>query len=200
MLIEVVVAPEIDEAALEYLGRKRLLRALATGGMPDPQAPGMAFRSLSGGFLLQERDRAMADAAALRVVTKRAPTAAELADLLFADRVAKHVKSNAIVFAKGGATVAIGGGQPSRVDSVRIAVLRAAAIGHAGGLSEPLTAGSVVASDAFYPFADGLEEAIRAGATAALQPGGSRRDAEVIAAADEAGIAMVFTGLRHFRH
>ena len=200
LLIEVVVAPEIDEAALEYLGRKRLLRVLATGGMPDPQAPGMAFRSLSGGFLLQERDRAMADAAALRVVTKRAPTAAELADLLFADRVAKHVKSNAIVFAKGGATVAIGGGQPSRVDSVRIAVLRAAAIGHAGGLSEPLTAGSVVASDAFYPFADGLEEAIRAGATAALQPGGSRRDAEVIAAADEAGIAMVFTGLRHFRH
>ncbi len=200
LLIEVVVAPEIDEAALEFLGRKRLLRVLATGGMPDPQAPGMAFRSLSGGFLLQERDRAMADAAAPRVVTKRAPTAAELADLLFADRVAKHVKSNAIVFAKGGATVAIGGGQPSRVDSVRIAALRAAAIGHAGGLSEPLTAGSVVASDAFYPFADGLEEAIRAGATAALQPGGSRRDAEVIAAADAAGIAMVFTGLRHFRH
>jgi phosphoribosylaminoimidazolecarboxamide formyltransferase / IMP cyclohydrolase len=200
LLIEVVIAPEIDGAALEFLGRKRLLRVLATGGMPDPKALGMTFRSLSGGFLLQERDRIMADAAGLKLVTKRAPTAAEIADLLFADTVAKHVKSNAIVFAKGGATVAIGGGQPSRVDSVRIAALRAAAIGRAAGLATAPTVGSVVASDAFYPFADGLEEAIRAGATAAIQPGGSRRDAEVIAAADKAGIAMVFTGLRHFRH
>jgi phosphoribosylaminoimidazolecarboxamide formyltransferase / IMP cyclohydrolase len=200
LLIEVVIAPAIDDAALEFLGRKRLLRVLVTGGMPDPLAPGMDFRSLSGGFLVQERDRAMADAGALKVVTKRAPSAAEIADLLFADTVAKHVKSNAIVFAKGGATVAIGGGQPSRVDSVRIAALRAAAIGSAAGLAEAPTVGSVVASDAFYPFADGLEEAIRAGAMAAIQPGGSRRDAEVVAAADQAGIAMVFTGLRHFRH
>ena len=200
LLIEVVIAPEIDDDALKFLGRKRLLRVLATGGMPDPGAPGMTFRSLNGGFLLQERDRVTVDAATLKVVTQRAPTEAEIADLLFADTVAKHVKSNAIVFAKAGATVAIGSGQPSRVDSVRIAALRAAAIGRAAGPTNAPTVGSVIASDAFFPFADGLEEAIRAGATAAIQPGGSRRDAEVIAAADKAGMAMVFTGLRHFRH
>ena len=136
----------------------------------------------------------------LKVVTKRAPSEAEIADLLFADTVAKHVKSNAIVFAKGHATVGIGAGQPSRVDSVKIAAMKAAEMGRAAGLSEPPTRGSVVASDAFYPFADGLEAAIAAGATAAIQPGGSRRDAEVIAAADRAGIAMAFTGIRHFRH
>jgi phosphoribosylaminoimidazolecarboxamide formyltransferase / IMP cyclohydrolase len=200
LLIEVVIAPAVDDAALEFLGHRRLLRVLATGGMPDPKAPAMNFRSLSGGFLVQERDRVMAGAADLKVVTRRAPTPAEIVDLLFADTVAKHVKSNAIVFAKDGATVAIGSGQPSRVDSVRIAAVRAAALGRAAGVTEPLTVGSVVASDAFYPFADGLEEAIGAGATAAIQPGGSRRDAEVIAAADKAGIAMVFSGLRHFRH
>ena len=136
----------------------------------------------------------------LKVVTKRAPTEAEIADLLFADTVAKHVKSNAIVFARGGATVGIGAGQMSRVDSVRIAAQKAAEAAANAGLPEPPTRGSVVASDAFYPFADGLEAAIAAGATAAIQPGGSRRDAEVIAAADAAGIAMVFTGVRHFRH
>jgi phosphoribosylaminoimidazolecarboxamide formyltransferase / IMP cyclohydrolase len=200
LLIEVVIAPEIDDAALEFLGRKRLLRLLVTGGMPDPAAPGRMFRSLAGGFLVQASDHVMVAPANLKVVTKRAPTPAEIADLLFADRVAKHVKSNAIVFAKDGATVAIGGGQPSRVDSVKIAALRAAEIGRAAGLAQSPTIGSVVASDAFYPFADGLEAAIRAGATAAIQPGGSRRDGEVTAAADQAGIAMVFTGLRHFRH
>ncbi|HTV88933.1 MAG TPA: bifunctional phosphoribosylaminoimidazolecarboxamide formyltransferase/IMP cyclohydrolase [Stellaceae bacterium] len=200
LLIEVVIAPEIDVAALQFLGRKRLLRLLVTGGMPDRQASEMGFRSLAGGFLVQEGDHATAAPDRLNTVTKRAPTAAEAADLLFADRVAKHVKSNAIVFAKNGATVAIGGGQPSRVDSVRIAALRAAAIGRAAGLPQSPTVGSVVGSDAFFPFADGLEAAIAAGATAAIQPGGSRRDSEVIAAADAAGIAMVFTGLRHFRH
>jgi phosphoribosylaminoimidazolecarboxamide formyltransferase/IMP cyclohydrolase len=149
---------------------------------------------------VQERDRVSVEAAALRVVTKRAPSEREIADLLFADTVAKHVKSNAIVFARDAATVAIGAGQMSRVDSVRIAAIKAAEISANAGLAEPATWGSVVASDAFYPFADGLEAAIAAGATAAIQPGGSRRDAEVIAAADAAGIAMVFTGIRHFRH
>jgi phosphoribosylaminoimidazolecarboxamide formyltransferase/IMP cyclohydrolase len=158
------------------------------------------FLSLSGGFLVQERDRVAAGRADLKVVTQRTPTEAEIADLLFADTVAKHVKSNAIVFARGGATVGIGAGQMSRVDSVRIAAQKAADAAEAAGLTEPLTRGSVVASDAFYPFPDGLEAAIAAGATAAIQPGGSRRDAEVTAAADRAGIAMVFTGLRHFRH
>jgi phosphoribosylaminoimidazolecarboxamide formyltransferase/IMP cyclohydrolase len=155
---------------------------------------------LSGGLLIQARDRVTATPDMLKVVTKRAPTEAEIVDLLFADTVAKHVKSNAIVFAKDHATVGIGAGQPSRVDSVKIAAAKAIEMGRAAGLSEPPTRGAVVASDAFYPFADGLEAAITAGATAAIQPGGSRRDAEVIAAADKAGIAMVFTGIRHFRH
>ena len=156
--------------------------------------------SLSGGLLVQQRDRVTATRDMLKVVTKRTPSDSEIVDLLFADTVAKHVKSNAIVFVKNGATVGIGAGQPSRVDSVKIAAAKAVEMGRAAGLSEPPTRGSVVASDAFYPFADGLEEAIKAGATAAIQPGGSRRDAEVIAAADAAGIAMVFTGIRHFRH
>jgi phosphoribosylaminoimidazolecarboxamide formyltransferase/IMP cyclohydrolase len=151
-------------------------------------------------LLIQERDRLTATRDMLKVVTKRAPTEAEIADLLFADTVAKHVKSNAIVFARGGATVGIGAGQMSRVDSARIAAQKAADTGANAGLPGPPTLGSVVASDAFYPFADGLEEAIKAGATAAIQPGGSRRDDEVIAAADAAGMAMVFTGTRHFRH
>ena len=156
--------------------------------------------SLSGGLLIQERDRVTATRDMLKVVTKRAPTETEITDLLFADTVAKHVKSNAIVFAKDHATVGIGAGQPSRVDSVKIAAAKAVEMGRAAGLSEPPTRGAVVASDAFYPFADGLEAAIAAGATAAIQPGGSRRDPEVIAAADQAGMAMVFTGIRHFRH
>jgi phosphoribosylaminoimidazolecarboxamide formyltransferase / IMP cyclohydrolase len=200
LAVEVVIAPAIDDAALEFLGRKRLLRLLVTGGLPDPTAPGRTLRSLAGGLLVQEQDRIAVGRDQLRVVTRRAPSEAEVADLLFADRVAKHVKSNAIVFARGGATVGIGAGQMSRVDSARMAAMKAADAAKAAGLPEPLTHGSVVASDAFYPFADGLDEAIRAGATAAIQPGGSRRDAEVIAAADQAGIAMVFTGLRHFRH
>jgi len=191
--LEVIIAPEIDEAAAAILARRQAVRVLAAGGMPDPAAPGRGLRSLAGGLLVQERDRSAAAADALQVVTKRAPTQEEIADLLFADRVAKHVKSNAIVLAKNGATVGIGAGQPSRVDSVKIAVAKAAEFGLP-------TRGAVLASDAFFPFADGLEAAIAAGITAAIQPGGSRRDAEVIAAADAAGIAMVFSGLRHFRH
>jgi phosphoribosylaminoimidazolecarboxamide formyltransferase/IMP cyclohydrolase len=200
IFVEVVIAPEAEPAACEILARKPLVRLLVTGGMPDPKAPGWMARSLSGGLLIQERDRVSATRDTLKVVTKRAPSAAEIADLLFADTVAKHVKSNSIVFAKDQATVGIGAGQPSRVDSVKIAAMKAAEMGRAAGSAEPPTVGSVVASDAFYPFADGLEAAIAAGATAAIQPGGSRRDAEVIAAADQAGMAMVLTGIRHFRH
>jgi phosphoribosylaminoimidazolecarboxamide formyltransferase/IMP cyclohydrolase len=193
IFVEVVIAPDAEPAACEILGRRSTLRLLLTGSLPDPKAPGRTFRSVAGGLLVQERDGATVGADALKVVTRRAPTEAEITELLFADTVAKHVKSNAIVFARGGATIGIGAGQPSRVDSVKIAAAKAKEM----GLD---TSGSVVASDAFYPFADGLEAAIRAGATAAIQPGGSRRDAEVIAAADAAGIAMVFTGIRHFRH
>ncbi|HEX5318404.1 MAG TPA: bifunctional phosphoribosylaminoimidazolecarboxamide formyltransferase/IMP cyclohydrolase [Stellaceae bacterium] len=193
LFVEVVIAPEISPEAAATLASKRNLRVLATGGMPDPKAPGQTLRSVAGGLLVQERDRVSATADALKIVTKRAPTPAEIADLLFADTVAKHVKSNAIVFAKDGATIGIGAGQPSRVDSVKIAAAKA-------GAFKLSTQGSVLASDAFFPFADGLEAAIAAGITAAIQPGGSRRDDEVIAAADKAGIAMVFSGLRHFRH
>ncbi|MCS6892546.1 MAG: bifunctional phosphoribosylaminoimidazolecarboxamide formyltransferase/IMP cyclohydrolase [Rhodovarius sp.] len=197
---EVVVAPQAEEAALAILARKRNLRLLLTGGMPDPAAPGMVLRSVAGGFLLQTRDAGRIAPAALRVVTRRPPTERELADLIFAFQVAKHVKSNAIVYARDGATVGIGAGQMSRVDACRIAAWKAAEAARAAGLSAPLTEGSVVASDAFFPFADGLEAAAAAGATAVIQPGGSLRDAEVIAAADAAGMAMVFTGMRHFRH
>jgi phosphoribosylaminoimidazolecarboxamide formyltransferase/IMP cyclohydrolase len=193
IFVEVVIAPDAEPAACEILATRSSLRFLLTGRLPDPSAPGWTCRSVAGGLLVQERDRVAAGADALRVVTRRAPTDAEIADLLFADTIAKHVKSNAIVFARGGATIGIGAGQPSRVDSVKIAAAKAVETGLE-------TRGSVVASDAFYPFADGLEAAIRAGITAAIQPGGSRRDAEVIAAADAAGIAMVFTGIRHFRH
>ena len=200
LFVEVVIAPEVDEAAASLLGRRTALRLLAAGGMPDPAAPGMIFRSLAGGFLVQGRDRIVATPQDLKTVTKRPPTPAEIADLIFADTVAKHVKSNAIVFAKDGATVGIGAGQPSRVDSVRIAVAKAGDMQRAAGLPESPTRGAVLASDAFFPFADGLEAAIAAGVTAVIQPGGSRRDDEVIAAADKADIAMVFTGLRHFRH
>ena len=158
------------------------------------------MKSVAGGLLVQTRDNAVVDDLELKVVTKRAPTAAEMADLRFAFRVAKHVKSNAIVYAKDGATVGIGAGQMSRVDSSRIAAQQGRGCAEAAGLAEPLTKGSVVASDAFFPFADGLLSAIEAGATAVIQPGGSMRDDEVIAAADQHGIAMVFTGTRHFRH
>ncbi len=197
---EVIVAPDAEPEACAALARKKNLRLLLTGGVPDPAAPGMMVRSVAGGLLVQTRDAGHVDAAALRVVTRRAPTEAERADLLFAFTVCKHVKSNAIVYARDGATVGIGAGQMSRVDSARIAAAKAAEAAVAAGLAEPLTQGSVVASDAFFPFADGLQAAVAAGATAVIQPGGSMHDPEVIAAADETGIAMVFTGMRHFRH
>ena len=200
ILTEVIIAPDADAAAKATVARRKNLRLLLAGGMPDASASGLTFRSLSGGFLAQTRDAGRVERQDLRVVTRRAPTEAELADLLFAFRVCKHVKSNAIVYAKDHATVGIGAGQPSRVDSARIGAWKAEAAATAAGLGAPLTHGSVVASDAFFPFADGLEAAIAAGATAVIQPGGSVRDAEVIAAADAAGVAMVFTGMRHFRH
>ena len=200
LFAEVVIAPEIEPTAREALQRKTALRVLVAGGMPDPAAAGMTLRSLAGGYLLQTRDNGRVGAADLKTVTKRAPTAGELEDLLFAFRVAKHVKSNAIVYAKAGATVGIGAGQMSRVDSSRIAAWKAAESGKAAGLAESPAKGSVVASDAFFPFADGLLAAVEAGATAVIQPGGSIRDPDVIAAADQAGVAMVFTGMRHFRH
>jgi phosphoribosylaminoimidazolecarboxamide formyltransferase/IMP cyclohydrolase len=197
---EVIIAPDATDEAKAILAVKKNLRLLIAGRLPDPRAPGLAARTVSGGFLLQSRDNAVVDDMELRVVTKRAPTNAEFEDLAFAFRVAKHVKSNAIVYARGGATVGIGAGQMSRVDSARIAARKAAEAAQAAGASEPLTSGSVVASDAFFPFADGLLAAAEAGATAVIQPGGSMRDDEVIQAADEAGLAMVFTGHRHFRH
>jgi phosphoribosylaminoimidazolecarboxamide formyltransferase / IMP cyclohydrolase len=197
---EVIIAPDADDDAKAVVARKKNLRLLLTGGMPDPASGGLTFRSLSGGFLTQTRDAGRTRAADVKIVTRRAPTATEMADLLFALRVCKHVKSNAIVYAKDRATVGIGGGQPNRVDSARIAAWKAEQAAKAAGLPERLTEGSVVASDAFFPFADGLQAAIAAGATAVIQPGGSIRDAEVIAAADAGGIAMVFTGMRHFRH
>lgn len=197
---EVVIAPDADDAARAVFAKKKNLRLLLTGGVPDPAAPGMMFKSVAGGFLAQSRDAGRVTEAGLKVVTRRAPSAQELADLLFAFRVCKHVKSNAIIYAKGLATVGIGAGQMNRVESSRIAAWKSEAAAKAAGLPEPLAKGSVVASDAFFPFADGLETAAAAGATAVIQPGGSMRDAEVIAAADAAGLAMVFTGMRHFRH
>jgi phosphoribosylaminoimidazolecarboxamide formyltransferase/IMP cyclohydrolase len=176
------------------------LRLLTTGALPDPRAPGVTFRALAGGFLVQSRDNALTDDLELRVVTKRQPTARELADLKFASKVAKHVKSNAIVYAREGATVGIGAGQMSRVDSARIAAWKSLEAAKAAGEREPLAKGAVVASDAYFPFADGLLAAVEAGATAVIQPGGSMRDREVIEAADANNLAMVFTGVRHFRH
>jgi phosphoribosylaminoimidazolecarboxamide formyltransferase/IMP cyclohydrolase len=200
LFAEVIVAPSVSPAALAVLASKKNLRVLATGTLPDPAAPGLVIKTLAGGFLLQSRDTGRITLDSLKVVTKRHPTNAELADMLFAFRVAKHVKSNAIVYAKDGATVGIGAGQMSRVDSSRIAAWKAGEAASAAKLAAPLTQGSVVASDAFFPFADGMIAAAEAGATAIIQPGGSMRDAEVIAAADERGLAMVFTGIRHFRH
>jgi phosphoribosylaminoimidazolecarboxamide formyltransferase/IMP cyclohydrolase len=197
---EVIIAPDTTDEAAAIVAAKKNLRLLVTGGLPDPRAGGTMVKSVAGGMLVQSRDNAVVDDLELKVVTKRAPTPSEMADLKFAFRVAKHVKSNAIVYAKDGATVGIGAGQMSRVDSSRIAARKALDAAEAAGLAEPLTEGSVVASDAFFPFADGLLSAIEAGATAVIQPGGSMRDDDVIAAADEHGIAMVFTGVRHFRH
>ena len=197
---EVVIAPGASDEAKAIFAAKKNLRLLTTAGLPDPRAGGLAFKQVSGGMLVQDRDNGWLNPADLKVVTKRAPTAAELADLLFAWKVAKHVKSNAIVYVRDGATVGVGAGQMSRVDSTRIAARKSLDMAEALGLAHPLTQGSVVASDAFFPFPDGLLTAAEAGATAVIQPGGSMNDAQVIAAADEAGLAMVFTGMRHFRH
>ncbi len=197
---EVIIAPEADDEAIALIAAKKNLRLLLTRGLPNPRAQGLTFKTVAGGLLVQSRDNAVVDDMDLRVVTKRAPTEQELADMRFAFRVAKHVKSNAIVYAKNGATVGIGAGQMSRVDSSRIAAWKAAEAAKAAGLSQSLAVGSVVASDAFFPFADGLLAAAEAGATAVIQPGGSMRDDDVIKAADEAGLAMVLTGHRHFRH
>ena len=197
---EVVIAPGASDAARSVFAGKKNLRLLTTGALPDAGSPGLVFKQLAGGFLVQDRDAGALVFDDLKVVTKRAPSEAELADMLFAWKIAKHVKSNAIVYVKDGATVGIGAGQMSRIDSTRIAALKSKDMAQALGLAVPLTQGSVVASDAFFPFSDGLIAAAEAGATAIIQPGGSMRDDEVIAAADAAGLAMVFTGQRHFRH
>jgi phosphoribosylaminoimidazolecarboxamide formyltransferase/IMP cyclohydrolase len=190
---EVVIAPDADEDAVALFRKKKNVRLLVTGGLPDPREPGVTFKSVSGGFLVQSRDDARLTPAELKVVTRRAPTEEEVRDMLFAFTIAKHVKSNAIVYAKAGQTLGVGAGQMNRKDSARIAALRAADFGL------DLT-GSACASEAFFPFADGLIQAADAGCTAVIQPGGSVRDEEVIAAADERGLAMVFTGVRVFRH
>jgi phosphoribosylaminoimidazolecarboxamide formyltransferase/IMP cyclohydrolase len=200
LFVEVIVAPEATEEAQAVLAAKKNLRLLVTGGVPDPAARGLSLRTLAGGYLVQDRDAGRIGRAELKLVTKRAPDARELDDLLFAFAVAKHVKSNAIVYARDGATVGIGAGQMSRIDSSRIAAWKAAEGAKAAGEARSRAIGSVVASDAFFPFADGLLAAAEAGVTAVIQPGGSMRDAEVIAAADAQGLAMVFTGMRHFRH
>jgi phosphoribosylaminoimidazolecarboxamide formyltransferase / IMP cyclohydrolase len=197
---EVIIAPEASEDAIKIVAGKKNLRLLVAGGLPDPRAKGLTLKSVAGGLLVQSRDNAIVDEMQLKTVTKRAPSEAELADLRFAFRVAKHVKSNTIVYAKDRATVGIGAGQMSRVDAARIAARKAEDAAKEMKLPAPLTKGSVVASDAFFPFPDGLLVAIEAGATAVIQPGGSVRDDEVIKAADAHNIAMVFTGTRHFRH
>ena len=200
LFVEVIIAPDASAEARAAIGAKKNLRLLLTRDLPTAASPGLTVRSIAGGYLVQTRDSARVRLDDLKVVSKRQPSARELEDLLFAFRVAKHTKSNAIVYARDGATVGIGAGQMSRVDSSRVAALKAADAARQAGLPDPLTLGSVVASDAFFPFADGLITAAEAGATAVIQPGGSVRDAEVIAAADERDLAMVFTGVRHFRH
>ncbi|MCG8442759.1 MAG: bifunctional phosphoribosylaminoimidazolecarboxamide formyltransferase/IMP cyclohydrolase [Caulobacterales bacterium] len=196
---DLVIAPEIDPDALAVLAGRKSVRVLAAGGLPG-RTPGVLPRAIAGGLLVQDRDIAHVDAAGLRIVTRRAPSQSELADMLFAWRVCKHVASNAVVFAKDRATAGIGGGQTSRVDAVKIAARKAEEAAELQSLPQPLTRGAACASDAFFPFADGLMAAAEAGATAVIQPGGSVRDEEVIAAADDAGLAMAFTGVRHFRH
>ena len=197
---EVVIAPSVTDEAREVFAAKKNLRLLECGQLPDPRRPGFAMKTIAGGMLIQSRDAGAVSEANLKVVTKREPTGRELEDCLFAWRVARHVKSNAIVYAKDGATAGIGAGQMNRRDSSRIAAMKAAEAAETYGWAEPRTKGSAVASDAFFPFADGLLAAAEAGATAIIQPGGSIRDDEVIAAADEHDLAMVFTGMRHFRH
>lgn len=200
LFTEVIIAPAVSDEARAIIAAKPNLRLLSVGALPDPRARGITAKTVSGGLLVQSRDNVMVDDLELKVVTKRAPTAQELEDMRFAFRVAKHVKSNAVVYAKNGQTAGIGAGQMSRVDLARIAGIKAEDAARALGLAEPMTRGSAVASEAFLPFADGLLSAISAGATAVIQPGGSMRDAEVIAAADAHDVAMVFTGVRHFRH
>jgi phosphoribosylaminoimidazolecarboxamide formyltransferase/IMP cyclohydrolase len=197
---EVIIAPDASEEAIAIVGAKKNLRLLLAGGLPDRRASGLTVKSVAGGLLVQSRDNAVVDDMQLKVMTKRKPTDAELRDLTFAFRVAKHVKSNTIVYAKDASTVGIGAGQMSRVDAARIAARKAEDAAKEAGVKEPLTKGSVVASDAFFPFADGLLVTIEAGATAVIQPGGSMRDDEVIKAADDHNVAMVLTGTRHFRH
>jgi phosphoribosylaminoimidazolecarboxamide formyltransferase/IMP cyclohydrolase len=200
LFTEVIIAPDADNDAKRILAAKKNLRLLLAGGLPDPRAQGWTFKTVADGFLVQTRDTAHTARADLKIVTKRAPTEAELTDMLFAFTIAKHVKSNTIVYAKNGVTAGIGAGQMSRVDSARIAALKAKDAAEAAGWPEPMTKGSAAASDAFFPFPDGLLAVAEAGATVVIQPGGSIRDDEVIKAADEAGLAMAFTGIRHFRH
>ena len=200
IVTDVIIVPHATDEAKAEIARRRNARLLVTGGLPDPYLPGWTVRSVAGGLLVQTRDDANADKLVLNVVTKKQPTAQQLADLRFAFRVGKHTKSNAIIYAKDGATVGIGAGQVSRIDAARIAALKARDAAKEAGLSEPLTVGSVASSDAFFPFPDGLLAVAEAGATAVIQPGGSINDKDVIAAADEAGIAMVFSGMRQFRH
>ncbi|HVR90152.1 MAG TPA: bifunctional phosphoribosylaminoimidazolecarboxamide formyltransferase/IMP cyclohydrolase [Novosphingobium sp.] len=197
---EVVVAPAANEAARAAFAKKKNLRLLLTGDLPDPRRGGLSIKPITGGLLVQSRDNGAITLADLKVVTKRQPTTQELNDCLFAWTVARHVKSNAIVYAKDGITAGIGAGQMNRRDSSRIAVMKAAEAAGKYGWPGSRTVGSAIASDAFFPFADGLLAAAEAGATAVIQPGGSIRDDEVMAAADKAGLAMVFTGMRHFRH
>jgi phosphoribosylaminoimidazolecarboxamide formyltransferase / IMP cyclohydrolase len=197
---EVIIAPEADDEALAILAAKKNLRLMLAGSLPDPKASSLAMKTVAGGLLVQDRDSGVLDKASLKVATKRSPTSREAADLRFAWAVAKHVKSNAIVYAKGGATAGVGAGQMSRVDAARLAARKAEEGAEMAGSPEPLTRGSVAASDAFFPFPDGLIAIIEAGASAVIQPGGSVRDRDAIAVADEADMAMVFTGMRHFRH
>lgn len=200
LFTEVVIAPDADDAARAVFAKKKNLRLLLTGSMPDPASVAHMVKPVAGGLLAQSKDTGHVTADDLKVVTKVVPTDEQIKDMLFAFTVAKHVKSNTIVYAKGGATVGIGAGQMSRVDSARIAAVKALDAAKEAGEDTPATIGSVVASDAFFPFTDGLLAAVEAGATAVIQPGGSIRDDEIIAAADEKGLAMVFTGMRHFRH
>jgi phosphoribosylaminoimidazolecarboxamide formyltransferase/IMP cyclohydrolase len=197
---EVVIAPDATDEAKAVFAAKKNLRLLTTGGLPSPTTPSLTYRQVAGGLLVQDKDVGRIEEEKLRAVTRRLPSALEMADMIFAWSVAKHVKSNAIVYVKDSATVGIGAGQMSRVDSSRIAARKAEDMAEALGLPESPAKGAVLASDAFFPFADGLLAAAEAGATAVIQPGGSMRDEEVIAAADEAGLAMIFTGMRHFRH
>ncbi len=200
LFTEVVIAPGADDEAKAFFAKKKNLRLLITDGLPDPSLPGRTVRNVAGGYLVQGRDNGRVTKADLKIVTKVKPTDQQMDDLLLAFTICKHVKSNAIVYVKNGATVGIGAGQMSRIDSARIAHSKSKDAAQALGQQGALTAGSVVASDAFFPFPDGLLVTAEAGAVAVIQPGGSIKDEDVIKAADDKGLAMVFTGMRHFRH